>query len=123
MPCEPLGELLTRDLTAGHRQDDRLLLIDGRDHLDPVQHQERLHRRVSNPLVAIYEGVILNEEVSERSCLLHERRIEITFAERLEWLKNRGLECTAIPNAERTARLPDHSPMDFDDLLDRKVEH
>jgi hypothetical protein len=70
VPEYPCGELVTLHSSRRNQQDYLLLLIDSRRKLAPVQHQDYFHRCVTDALVAVYEGMIANEEVAERRGLL-----------------------------------------------------
>ena len=85
--------------------------------------QHRFHGRVSDALVAVYEGMVLNEEVPERRSLLFNRWIQFVAIENLQRLQDGGFETAVVTNTERAARLLHDSPMKFDDLGNGQVKH
>ena len=103
-------------------KNDLFLLVDRRDSSNPLS-TSNVSMAACRYLVAVYEWMILNEEVAERRGLLLNGWIQFVPGERLERLMNRGFESSVVANAKRAARLLNDSPMKFDDLADGRVEH
>ena len=61
MLFKPVGQLLSGDEASREVEHDTLLLVDWRNNLGAVEHEERLHCRVGHTLVAVEEGVVAGE--------------------------------------------------------------
>src|SRR5688572_12932749 len=81
MRSQPGKQLITPALARRDPQNEPFLVVNARVYLESVQDEERLHERVTGPLVPVDEGMILDDRVPERRGLLDERRVEILSAE------------------------------------------
>jgi len=69
-----------------HADHDRFLLIDVRDDLSTIEEQKGRHRGVTDPFVAVDEGVVADQGKGASRSLLHKRRVQILTVERHPWL-------------------------------------
>jgi hypothetical protein len=72
----PRGESLPVPLTSRDREDDLFLYVNRGRQFEAIQNENDLESSMTNALVAIDEGMILNEEIPERRRLLSKGRIE-----------------------------------------------
>jgi hypothetical protein len=89
----------------------------------PVEHQEGLERGMADALVAVREGVILNQRESQRRSLLGEVWIEICPAKRLAGQGDRGFHTREAADS-RTRSRGEHKPaVKLEDLTEGEVSH
>ena len=121
MALNPLGELLSIDLTGRQPEKNLLLFIDTGVHLKTIQHEERFHRGMADSLVSVNERMILDQRERHRRRLFSERWIEFLAGKSHVRLCYRRFECAEIANAGRAARLLDQAPVQFENLVERKI--
>lgn len=119
----PSREGLSADLATRNRKNDPLLLVYRTAQFIAIENENGFKCSVADAFVAVDEGVILNEEESQRSRLFRERWVEFLLGEGLERLKDRRFKGALIANAARSATLFDDPPVDFEDLGDRDKTH
>src|SRR5215831_14351906 len=89
-PIQPAG---------GEVDDQPLLLIDRCIDLGAVEDEEGFHRGMPGALVAVDEGMVLNEGETPCGRLLDHCRIEISTFECRPGLRDRGIERAQVPDA------------------------
>jgi len=99
----PGRERFHRHETCSHRHYNPLLLVDARLQLRAVQHEHHLHGRMPDPLVAVNEWMVRDEQVPKRCCFRRQRRIQIHAPERHRRLRNARLERWTSAPAARAA--------------------
>ncbi len=69
MLTEPVGQLVAIEPACSEIEHEALVGIDGSIDLAAVEDQEGLHGGMPDPLVAVYEGVPLNQSQAQRRAL------------------------------------------------------
>lgn len=90
--------------------------VDWRDKLVAVEYQESFHCRMTDSLVPVDEGMIVNEREAKGRCLLPDTSVQVAFAEGHAGLSNGCFEGTEVSHAGRAAGLGDHAPVQVEDL-------
>src|SRR5437867_13026920 len=106
MFLNPLGEVLPREVASCKIEHEAFLIVDGRQELEAIQHQESLHRRMGHALVAIKERVVKRQRESERRRFSFsvQRGVEVSSLERGAGLREGGFQGPKISNAGYAAR-------------------
>jgi hypothetical protein len=71
----------SRPIVLAATQHHALLLVHAGIQLKAVEDQERFHRRVPDALVAVHEGMVLDQREGQRRRLLHHGWVEFLSAE------------------------------------------
>jgi hypothetical protein len=74
---QPVGELVPVDPTCCHVEHDAFLITYVGVDLEAIQNEERLHGGMGNTLVAVDEGMALDEREAEYRGLLRQSGIQI----------------------------------------------
>jgi len=86
MISQPLDELRPIQPASSDPENDALLLSYFGGNLMAVQYQERFHRRMANPLVAIHKRMPLDDGKAESSRLFGQIRVQFCATEGLAGL-------------------------------------
>jgi hypothetical protein len=110
--------------TAGGDVKDRLFgLVHGRLDAPAVEPKERDQGSVPDPLVAIYEWMVLDQGESQRRGLGRQARVEVRAAERLSRLRDRRFQCAKITKQRLLATLFHDEAMEEQYLSQAEVAH
>ena len=89
-----------------HCQNNGLCSIDCGGQLDAVQHEGRFHGGMADPLVAIHEGMVLDQGEPQRCCFGIQSWVKINTAKTLVGLGDGGLQQAQVPQTgHASARL------------------
>jgi hypothetical protein len=121
MVTNPADQLVSTDPASCEIQDEALLVIDGGIDLSAVEDQKGFHRGMSDALVAIDEGMTLNQGEAQRRSLFSQRRVQVDATECGLWLGDGGLERAEISDAGRATRRLEELAVQVDDLPQGEV--
>src|SRR6266849_348906 len=79
---QPIGELASIDAARRQVEHDAFLITYLGVDLRAVQNEKRLHSGMPNALVAVDEGMVLDQREAEHGRLLHQRGIQIDTTKR-----------------------------------------
>jgi hypothetical protein len=97
--------------------------VHGRLKVAPVQAKEREHGGMTNALVAIDEGMVLDEGEAQSRCLAREARIEVGSAEGLPRLGDGGLHRAEIADKRLLPALVHDEAVEKQHLSQAEVSH
>src|SRR5579862_5243000 len=121
--AQPLRKGLSVQRPGGNIQNNFLLLIDWRADLKSIKFQKYFHRRMSNALVTVNEGMVFDERKSKRAGFVRNRRIKRLAAERHLRLRNRGFKHSAVAQTGRSAASGNCCRMNFENCFETKKIH
>ena len=100
---QPVRQLAASHAARSEIQDETFLILDRGSNLRAIQHQECLHRCMPHPLVAVNEGMPLDQRKAQRGGLLRQRGIQIDATEGGLGLRDCRLKRTEITEPCGTA--------------------
>jgi len=96
MGADPLQQLVPAGGASGDGENDRFARIDLGGQLGAIEHQKCFERRVTDALIAVDKGMIVDQRERERGGLRRQVRIEVLARERRPRLRHRRFQCTEI---------------------------
>ena len=88
-----------------------------------VEKEKDFERGVTDPLVAVDEGMVADERVCDRCGLVGERRVQVDAVERGTRLGESRLQAAEFPQTRRAAGLGDDAFMEDEHFGERSVAH
>jgi hypothetical protein len=104
-------------------QDRPLGLLNRRGESAAVEPKQGNHGGMTDTLVAVDEGVVLDEREPEGCGLRRETRIEVFAAESLAWLRDGRLQGTQVAKEGLLATLFHYQPVEKQYLSQAEVLH
>lgn len=123
MLAQPVRQLAASQAARSEIQDDTFLILDRGSNLRAIQDQECLHRCMSHALVAVDEGMPLDQRQAQRRGLLRKRGIQIDATEGGLGLRDCRLKRAEITEPCGTAGGLEESSVQLDNLRQDQIPH
>jgi len=123
MTLKPDYQFVPVDPASSHPEHHSFLLIDGGPQAQAIEAQESIHSSMPGALVAVDEGVVLDEGKAESGGLVDEGRVQILAAKSHPRLRQSGFECTFVSHPGRAARVGDDELVKEENFLHGKMSH
>jgi len=120
---KPIDEITSAHAARGEAQHELLLFIHCSGDIGAVEEEERRHRSVGDPLVAVRERMPLRKGEAQRTGLLNQSGMKVASAERCPGLRDRRFERAQIPNARSTTAGLKHEAVQFNHLAQGQISH
>ena len=116
MLTKPVDQLTATDPAGREIKHKALLGIHGRIELGAVEDKERFHGGMPHALVAIDEGVALNQREAECRTLLDQAGVQVDATERGLGLGDRGFKHAEVTDTWRATGHLEEAPVQLDNL-------